>query len=105
MDAGVNGDLHGDLLACTAGQRMVDREARGALKRQCRTRCARRFVVSMMQIDPTPFGVGDRAALVLRKRERGAGQACLPDERQHNCDEPQVAELRSSVRPGDLHRP
>jgi hypothetical protein len=105
MDAGVNGDLHGDLLACTAWQRMLDGRARRALKRQCRASGARRFVVSMMQIDPTPFGVGDRAAFVLRKRERRAGQACLPDERQHDCDESQVAELRSSVRPGDLHRP
>jgi hypothetical protein len=77
---------------------MLTRDARRALKRQRRTSGTGCFVVSMMQIDPTTFGVGYRAAFVFCERERSARQASLANECQHNRQKPQVSQLRGSAR-------
>jgi hypothetical protein len=86
VDTGVGGDMSDDLLPLSEWEGMLDGGARRALKRQRCTRGAGRLVVSVMQIDPTPFGVGYRTGFVLGERERRARQTCLTDECQHNRD-------------------
>jgi hypothetical protein len=81
MDTGVDRDISDHLLSVCAWEIMLDSRAGSALKRQRRTGRAGRLIVSVMQIDPTPLGVGYRAGFVPGERERRTRQACLADER------------------------
>jgi hypothetical protein len=105
MNAALGSNVRCDVLGRAVRERTFERDTRRALKGQSGTRGAGRFVVSVMQIDPTPLSVGYRAGLIFRERERCARQASLADESQHNRDKPQVSQLGSSARARDLHRP
>ena len=84
MDTGVRSQPRPHLLRRTTENRTLDEVARGSLQRQGGARDTRRLVVSVMQIRPTSFGVGDRARFVLRKRQRRAGQGRLAEQRQND---------------------
>src|SRR6478672_8248630 len=59
MDTGVPGHRGSRLLWSATWNRPLDHDTRRSLQRQRGASGTRRLVVSMMQIDPTPFGVGD----------------------------------------------
>jgi len=94
MDTGVPGHPGSHLLRSATWNRPLDDDTRRSLQGQRGASGARRFVVSMMQIDPTLLGVGDRACFVPDKRERRAGDGRLAEQRQHDRCEAQRPRLQ-----------
>jgi hypothetical protein len=95
VDTRIGSDPRPYLLDSSTRNHALHYDARRALQRECCTGNARRFVVSMMEIDPTALGVGYRARFVFRKRQCSARHGRLAKERQDNGCEPQRAARRN----------